>query len=453
MTSNDLPLTLQMARSSAPRRRTGCQTCRSKGQLARSSATTQLSISSYAIPFKVPGSQNDRRLLHYFCVQGSSDISGFLTSDFWSQTVLRESHQDQVIRQALVAMSSLHLNYITSNSEEGLVRNVDTLTQYGKALRAVRRRLGQPTNATLKTVLVCCIIFYCCESALGDRDAALQHLSNGVKMLASAQHEQAGKESDDMKKLSAIFERLDMQASFFEDDRSPLLTFSPWKSVVTRDDPLLHEESFSRLQDAQESLIRLQAWLYHFVNEYAHLHEEPKEALPSYVLQERDALVQGYTAWGKALNDFWVGAQHDQRNLYGYRTLLVQFHVCRMILESKFPKNDDIFDVSPNLDVQMILDLAESLLQHTVEKNASTNATKSPRRNFSLETGIVAPVFALAIKCSDEAIITRAAQMLASSQRREGLYDAQVMAQIVTQLKTLREKGVPCERALNINGT
>ncbi|KAM0542376.1 hypothetical protein ACHAPJ_012843 [Fusarium lateritium] len=278
----------------------------------------QLSISSYAIPFRVPGSQKDRRLLHYFCVQGSNDISGFLTSDFWSQTVLQESHQDQVIRQALVAMSSLHLNYITSNSGEGLVRNVDTLTQYGKALRAVRRRLGQPTDATLKTVLICCIIFYCCESALGDRDAALQHLSNGLKMLMSAQQEQAGKESepDDMKKLSAIFERLDMQASFFEDDRSPLLIFPPWKSDETSRDPSPFEERFTRLEDAQESLIRLQAWLYHFVNKNAHLHNEPKESLPSLLLQEREALMQGYTAWGKALDDFWVEGQHDDQNFF-----------------------------------------------------------------------------------------------------------------------------------------
>ncbi|KAJ4251550.1 hypothetical protein NW762_011540 [Fusarium torreyae] len=415
---------------------------------------SQLSISSYAIPFRVPGSQNDRRLLHYFCVQGSNDISGFLTSDFWSQTVLQESHQDQVIRQALVAMSSLHLNYITSNSEEGLVRNVDTLTQYGKALRAVRRRLGQPTDATLKTVLICCIIFYCCESALGDRDAALQHLSNGLKLLMSAQQEQTGKilESDDMKKLSAIFERLDMQASFFEDDRSPLLIFPPWKLDETGRSPLSPEEPFTRLEDAQESLIRLQAWLYHFVNENAHLHNEPKESLSSLLLQEREALLQGYTAWGKALDDFWVEAQHDDQNLYGYRTLLVQFHVCRMILESKFPRNDDIFGVSPNPSGEMILDLAESLLQHTTEKNASPNATGSPRRNFSLETGIVAPVFGLALKSSDEAIVTRAARMLASSQRREGLYDAQVMAQIITQLKAFREEGVLCERALNNKG-
>jgi hypothetical protein len=44
-------------------------------------------ISRYAIPFKVPGSQKDRQVLHYYCVQGSGELAGWFNLDFWSRVV------------------------------------------------------------------------------------------------------------------------------------------------------------------------------------------------------------------------------------------------------------------------------------------------------------------------------------------------------------------------------
>jgi hypothetical protein len=398
------------------------------------------SITSYSIPFKVPGSQRDRQLLHYFCVQCSNDISGFLTSDFWSQTVLQESHQDPIVRQALVAMSWLHLDYSTSEPGNSSAR-AEALTQYGKALRSMRKRLSQPSESTTKIALICCILFYCCEGALGDRNAALQHLSNGLNLLMSTQHEHNGDVSQDIQSLSDVFERLDMQASFFEDDRVPILVLPNWQ-LGKNNYRLSVEDKFTGLQEAQQSLVRLQAWLYHFVNKNADYHEEPRESLPMDILQEKDALMQGYTSWITAINNFENDTKCDDETLHGIRTLLVHFYVCRMIVESKFPHDPEVFGASPNPAAHKILDLAETLLQYTTLLNGSPNATKSPRRNFSLETGVVAPLFAVAIKCSDESVATRAAQMLASSQRREGLYDAQTMAQIITVLKDTRDVGM-----------
>ncbi|CAJ0546887.1 Ff.00g015140.m01.CDS01 [Fusarium sp. VM40] len=466
-------------RSSAPRTQTGCKNCRKRRikcdetkpacercvrsgwkcdgypadivlkASANNRNTSNLSllsrlpsIASYSIPFKVPGSQTDRQLLHYFCVQGSNDIAGFLTSDFWSQTVLQESHQDPTVRQALVALSWLHLDYSTSECVGNSVTRADALTQYGKALRSMRKRLSRPSESATKIALICCILFYCCEGALGDRNAALQHLSNGLNLLISTQHEHNGVVSQDIQNLSDVFERLDMQASFFEDDRTPILVLPSWQPSGEKDYTLLLEDTFTGLQKAQQSLVRLQAWLYHFVNKNADHHNEPKESLPVDILQEKDALMKGYTSWIIAINNYEKETECDNETLHGIRTLLVHFHVCRMIVESKFPNDPEVFGASPNPAAHKILDLAETLLQYTTLLNGSPNATKSPRRNFSLETGVVAPLFALAIKCSDESVATRAAQMLASSQRREGLYDSQTMAQIVTLLKDTRDVGM-----------
>ena len=81
------------------------QAMANKSSLASSSSQ---SIKSYAIPFRVPGSQADRQLLHHFCVVSANELSGFLVSDFWTRTVLQRAQHELVVRQAVVALSSLH---------------------------------------------------------------------------------------------------------------------------------------------------------------------------------------------------------------------------------------------------------------------------------------------------------------------------------------------------------
>ncbi|KAH7184779.1 uncharacterized protein B0J16DRAFT_340450 [Fusarium flagelliforme] len=472
MTSNSTALAKKKTKASAPRRRTGCQTCRkrrikcdetrpsctkcvqagwkcdgypseiavqvklsSRSVSLQPSAKPLLSIKSYSIPFKVPGSQRDRQLLHYFCVQGSSDISGFIASDFWSRVVLQESHQDSAVRQALVAMSSLHLDYVTSDSAEGQTASVETLTHYGKAIRTIRKRLSQTTSDTTKVALVCCIIFYCCESALGGWDAALQHLSNGLELLKSYSRSASSGTDEGIEELKAVFERLDMQASFFQDDRVPLLSLPDWKEYITA----VPEKGFSDAQEAHGTLVKLQSWLYSFVNRHVELHEASVELLSPHILDEKDALVQAYNRWSHAFDDLEDAKKEDGQDTHGLQVLLIHFHICQMILESKFPVDEEVFGASPNPTAHKILDLAETLLDYTTKLNSSPSATQTPRRNFSLESGVVAPLFALALKCLDESVATRAAGMLSSSHRREGLYDAQTMAQILTQLRVSRD--------------
>jgi len=323
-------------------------------------------------------------------------------------------------------MSSLHLDYVTSESQAA---SVETLTHYGKAIRTIRKRLSEPTGDNTKVALVCCVIFYCCESALGDWDAALQHLSNGLKLLKSV------KETGDTKELTTVFERLDMQASFFQDDRVPILSLTDWKEYVMA----VPEQGFSNAREAHESLVKLQSWLYSFVNRHVELHEASVELLNADILDEKDALVQAYHRWSRAFDDLQLAKKDDGQDTYGLLVLLIHFLICQMILESKFPVNEEVFGASPNPRAHKILDLAETLLDHTAKLNTSPSATDTPRRNFSLESGVIAPLFALALKCSDESVATRAAQLLSSSQRREGLYDAQTMAQTLTQLRISRD--------------
>ena len=151
----------------------------------RNSATAPLQVIAYAIPFSVPGSQRDRQMLHYFCVEAASNLCGYFTSryGFWSHFALQCSHDEPVVRQALVALSSIHLDYVSKDpchvkGTDGGALTVETLQQYDKAVRKLRRYLATKEEPLIKVALICCVSFYSFESARGEYDNALEHLHN-----------------------------------------------------------------------------------------------------------------------------------------------------------------------------------------------------------------------------------------------------------------------------------
>lgn len=142
--------------------------------------------------------------------------------DFWTHTVFEQSHQEGTVRQALVSLSSLHLNYTTESlSHNGMARD-DTLVQYGKALRMLQRRMKTPDAEAIRTALVCSVLFYCFEATLGNNEAATHHLQGGLNMLSSC-HSNGTEQTEVLHGISLEFERLDLQATLFYDQPVPHL--------------------------------------------------------------------------------------------------------------------------------------------------------------------------------------------------------------------------------------
>lgn len=389
-----------------------------------------LSIGSYAIPFRIPGSQKDRQILHYFCVQASRDIAGFLDSEFWSRTVLEASHHDTAVRHALVSLSVLHLNYVTA-SDHSTVSRSDIIAQYGKALRALGKRVEEATVDSTRVALICCILFYCFESTLGNSDAAMHHLQGGLRLLSQHRQSCGNRDSEGITALTRVFERLDLQATMFDDGRVPYLDLTPVSIPEELADRPFDNVVFSRLEDACDSLVTLQNRLFHFLTKNLHLKTFEEEFIPAVILMEKQDLQDQFDKWKADFDKFAHHSDRCSRGNCGIPTLLIQWRVSHMLLEAEYPFNWSVFGAGPNPDAEEIISLARSVLKLTSERNASMGATTTLRRNFSSETGIIAPLFILAMKCSDRTVCDRATELLSMTQRREGLYDSESMAAIV----------------------
>jgi hypothetical protein len=68
----------------------------------------QVSVASYAIPFRMPGSQDDWRAMHYSCTFAATRLTSYLP-EFWSTCMLQRCQSDSLVRQAIVTLSHAHL--------------------------------------------------------------------------------------------------------------------------------------------------------------------------------------------------------------------------------------------------------------------------------------------------------------------------------------------------------
>ena len=340
------------------------------------------------------------------------------------------------MRQALVSLSSMHLDYATSIGQDsvGIERNI--LVQHGKALRALRRRVQMGGSDAIKAALICCVLFHCFEIAIGNSDTAMQHLQNGINILSAWQKTGRNYAEDQaMSAVSAVLERLDLQATMFDNSRTSVLTAKPDKSA--QESGFFCELSmipFAKLEDARDDLTRLQSWLFQFLNQNLQFKESQAVAIPLSVKMEKKHLLESFSTWHERFEPF-AKQSVCRQTACGCKILLIHWQISRMLLLSDYPPNDFVFGACPNPESERIINLASDILEATEERNASAGAAKDPRRNLSLEVGIVAPLFVLAMKCSDESIRGRAMNLLSMSQRREGLFDSQMMASMVRQFQ------------------
>lgn len=394
------------------------------------------SIKSYAIPFKVPGSQRERQILHYFCVQGSYEVAGWFNAEFWTRAVFQQSHRDPVVRYALISLGMLHLECTTTRLSELNTAGALTLRQYGKALRALRRRLGTVDAETTRTALTCCILFYCVEAALGDETAATSHLKNGLNLLASIGPEER---SRDFSAQERVLEGLDLQATLFDDERKPHLVLIPHLNRGNFSADTTPAETFRNIDEAHRALVVLQNQLFHFLTENTLYKSHSRDSLPAYLLLRKRRLLKQFDSWSHHFGRLKNTVSQDEGTVCGTEILLIHWQTSVMLLEADYPADESIFGAISDPRTEEILTIAENLLERTERHRNSDSIRSNVWKSFSSENGIVAPLFMLAMKCMDEHVCDRATALLATSQRREGLYDAQDMVATIEQFVSARQ--------------
>ncbi|KAH6629761.1 hypothetical protein C7974DRAFT_454683 [Boeremia exigua] len=257
-------------------------------------------VKNYAIPFKIPGSQQDRRVLHYFCVQGCADISGYFNTQFWDKEILQWCHREPVVRQALVALSSLHLNQTTAIPSDRQVIDGEVIGKYGKALRALGRRIEQSDFEAMTTALICCVLFYCVEAGLNNAEAAMRHLEHGLTILNS----NPARQLENFSTVGRVLNGLDLQATLFDDARTPRVDLA--YALGLEDVNTGNAAAFPHLDEAHHGLLVIENLLFRFLTVNMPYKSSISCQLPASVQTEKIQLMQYLHIWRQKFDRFWT---------------------------------------------------------------------------------------------------------------------------------------------------
>ncbi|KAI1358429.1 hypothetical protein F5Y08DRAFT_333131 [Xylaria arbuscula] len=409
-----------------------CGGCSATNGNPKSSSSPIISspIATYAIPYRIPGSQHDRRLLHYFCVRGAEDLSGHMSSDFWTRLVLQHSHDNVPVRQAVVALSCAHQSYLGADDNCSSLP-IDAIAQYNRAMRSLRKYMsvGIDSNEAVSAVvpLICSVIFFCFENTQGNTEAALQHLNSGIAILSRHKETEKFRRNetsiDSVELLEHMLVRLDLQASMFDDARLPLL-----RPDLNKESKVPVFSNFRTIDHASTDLTRLQSRLLQFLISNNIFKFYSEHDLPNYVTLEKKEIEEAYTEWNEKFDRLLQTQSVDVGETLqdsAITILHIHYHLFQLLLSASFPYDPFVFSGSPESAnspiLSKILDLAESTLQARGARNRSLGA----------EAGIIPPLFLITMKCNDPVIFKRALSLLLSTKgSREGMFNSDVLAEM-----------------------
>ena len=397
----------------------------------------------------LPGTSIERRHFNYFQHRTASDLAGHFNSGFWSQLVPQVSHCEPAVRHAVLALGSLH-ETLNNNGQEFGTRPLSisgretSLQQYDKAVTALRARMGSEDESNiLEVALICCALFNSFETLHGNHDQALLHLQNGLKMLQEwkAQRAQSTVPSDSSStqyELVQVFSRLNVQArSLLDPELPPFHNLTG--TVVSKTVP----DNFRDLNDARDFLYAMYNNGFTF---YQGMTEQMQSHAPAPVLKPLDLLsplaefgrldswlIQWLSAFDKLIER--STSTMTSRELKGATLLRIHYLLGFIVVHKSIQPQQCAFDTY-NEHFEQIVSLSSALANSTEGPDPA-----SARPAFSLDFGIIAPLYYTAVSCRDPHIRRRAVSVL-SSPRHEGAWSAVDAARVGFLAVQVEEEGL-----------
>lgn len=268
-----------------------------------------------------------------FKTHTANELSGFFNSDFWTRSVLQESHSEASIRHAVVALGALYKTLEKAsesppgspNSDTTPIKHFDfAMEQYSKSVTRLRESLENKETGSHRTILISIVLFTCLQSFTGDHKAAITQIQHGLGILEERRHdsrEPLFRRRDDVvePELIQIFTRLAIQAKSYDmafhfphpyiirltqpmrvDPTAPTSPVSPSDAASTSsmefDIPAVFENSL----EARQALDNLTERIMRFNELLSSYYHGPNNILPRSVLSSAGGFKMQLDQWDRA---------------------------------------------------------------------------------------------------------------------------------------------------------
>lgn len=385
-------------------------------------------------------SDQECQVFDYFRLMTASRTSLFFGSDFWTGRVLQTSHADTAIRHAVLALGALQLE---RESTGPLIRNRHcgfAFQSYSKAVTHTSKLLSQSGRDNFEKGLVACVLFICYESLQGHYSMAQMHLQNGLRIISESNRTPPSSDKTHRQEVPDdilhVFSRLDLQAMSLSESSSPYPFANSFRRIKPPEPVTLQ---FSSLAEAQYHLFEHTKWLFLL----GEILESTEPANIEELLLHRIGCDDELVRWLISLDSFLEKSRHHgtwTHELQSAYNLLQVYHGITITLCKPFSLDSELFFDQHYLQFNSMLNLLESISLATSSIDAGQRSPSKPL--FSLELGVVLPLFIISTKCREPKLRRRAIALLYSVNRREGLWDSHGAAKVAETIMKLEEEGL-----------
>ncbi|KEF53656.1 uncharacterized protein A1O9_10056 [Exophiala aquamarina CBS 119918] len=341
-----------------------------------------------------------------------------------------------------------------------------------KSHRQLARYLSRP-DAGADVALICSVIYFICESLLGDPQQAIWHLDRGLVLLKRSQVSKSfdATSSNDplVPRLTALFERLDCQACTFDDRRAPVLVLSSPPELCGTVPTV--PDRIRDLDHAESILIKLQNRVFHHLVASIFFKGQAVEELPQSLIQERILVVCDLQKYGALLDNFanYAGYAIEKSPLpldeldesmrqqwKRYLMLRISFHTFHHLMRdyaAKFgilasaTQSESAADLRSDLesDLKTASDAVSSILL------ICDSPPTMPQRTYTLSSHLIAVTYFVCAKTTSPTTRRKTFELLAHpslSHSRDGLWDAQTASLFLDKMIHRPRKGLSSTPAM-----
>lgn len=400
------------------------------------------------------GETQERRIFHRFQVHTIPAFAGGSEATFWNGLVLRIGQQEPVVRNAIIALGALHEDYqvrggVYSKDQIAEPGHQLALHLYGKALRQLNERLNRGNRTSAKLAIIVSVLFTCFEVLRRNNMAAVLHYQAGMREIVRQINlkgeaitsetlsergtpivqEMPQTELDDMLR---VFARYDIQACTFVKARA---------EPVNVNVPVIPPDSFT-LAEVKRHLDNLLISVYQLVkSDLAMYRYWPIQAVPQEWVYQRDEAVLTFENWMAALEHYFqtTTVRLDPTELKSLLGLRMQIKVAIIQLKT-------CIDCGPETSFDMFYPEFQDIVSRVDQLTQTLQLHEGPPLSneatpFTMELGIIHPLFFVATKCRHHKVRRRAINLLKRA-GREGIFEGPIMAIVALRLAQMEEEGV-----------
>ncbi|KAL9112935.1 MAG: hypothetical protein Q9227_002799 [Pyrenula ochraceoflavens] len=400
-----------------------------------------------------PGDDSERRIFQRFHQVTVPALTGCSETEFWENLVLKVGQQEPVVRNAIVALGTLHEEYQLRGGK--IDRDHISAPPYSRALTLNHKAIGQLNQRISnqecdpKLAIIASILFTCFEVLSRNNMAAVVAYQSGMRTLLrqmSARNDPSVSPTssqatfhtlprNDLDTLLRVFARYDIHACTFSKGRAEAM------DIQLPDIP----SRFLGLGEVKMHLDNLIISVYQVLkSDISMARYWNMEHVPVDWQVRRDQGVATFEAWQNATDTFFETttlaiSPEEIKALLGIRlqirVAIIQLRTC---IDSAPETSYDAFEQ----EFEYIVTQAETLTDAVSTPEAKPSITGIP--GFSMELGICHPLFFVATKCRNWLTRRRAITSLRKA-GRESVWEGPIMALVAERLVALEEQDVEIE--------